>query len=226
VITYTLSLRKKLNGQIPSFYALLPLESFQYGAIALLWLFSKGHLLKLIPFCAFSALQVAFFTSNKLLPGNNNAQKFEEFVSNNSRAIQRFVGWSDLLLFLRLLLDVFMIVPGSMICLVAYGIFLRIRFAYIAQAQETLRDVQAFIDNYANKPTSNPKIKEYWLRVKDALQTHQGPELNFTKPVKEEPPKPKGPRRTGSASGLFIDEEPVNLPSSDAAADTAKSTAV
>lgn len=218
VITYGLSLRKKLNGQIPSFYALLPLESFQYGAIAVLWLVSKGHLLKLIPYCIHSGFQIAFFAANKLSSGTDNAQKLDKFMEANQKKIQRVIGWSDFLLFFRLLLDVFMLVPGSMVCLILYGVFLRIRIAYIAQVQDTIERVQQYIEDYANKPTTNPKIKKYWIRVKDALQSQEGPQLNFAKPLKKEKPKSKPTRRrTGSESGLFIDEEPINLPATTTA---------
>jgi hypothetical protein len=210
VMTYGISLRKKLLGQIPSFYALLPIETFQYWLLAIAWLVTSDYLLKLISYSVYSILQSANFVSTKLIPGTPNAEKIDRFISQHSHRMELAVSRVSLLLLLRLILDVLMVRMGSGLSLVAYGVFYRIRFEYAPLTRETLKEAEAILDRVFSYEKMPPKVTTIWKRVKYTVDNYQMYQLTPKK--KEQPPAATttgtAPRdahkRTGSDSDLFL----------------------
>ncbi|ANB15423.1 hypothetical protein AWJ20_3050 [Sugiyamaella lignohabitans] len=183
VATYAISLNQKLKGQIPTFYALLPLESFQYGALASLWLISRGHLLKLIPYFVFSLLQASHFASTKLIAGTANAEKIDSEINKSAAKLEKIVSWNNIFLGLRLVLDFICIRSGAFVSLIAFGIFFRLRVEYSPGAAETVRELYVHVDKLLSNPKVPAKVQDVWKKVKWNIEHYEKHELKPAKPA-------------------------------------------
>lgn len=179
-VVYSLSLLQRFQGEKPSTYVLLRMDSFQYGAIGFFWLFTKWHFIKIVPFAFFSSLHVSSFALQHLQPGSSLYSRVEKFQNVDGPKMMRIVVYSDLLVFLRLFLDLITFQNGTFFSILAFSFYYRIRLAYSPITQNVSEEVFARIDNFIASPKVPAKVKEIWANVKDAAGTHDSPTLDPT----------------------------------------------
>lgn len=172
-VTYLLSLFQRFQGQRPSFYVLLRMDSFQYGALGFFWLFTKWHFIKIIPFAFFSAMHTAEYVSQELKPGTKLAADIEKFFDTMGEKLYRGVAWCNIVIGFRLILDCLAVRRGSSISLLAFGFFYRIRIAYSPVTAEVLQELLAKVDTLANHPKSPAKVKDIWSKIKEAIDNYE-----------------------------------------------------
>lgn len=170
---YAISLTKRFEGEVPSVYVLLRMESFQYGALAFFWIFTRWHYLKVIPFFYFSAMHTAEFMSSRLQPGSAIASHLNKFLNVDGPKLLKFIAYVNTLLLVRLFLDVLTFRPGSGISLLVYAFFFRIQVAYSVDTSNAMVDIKNRIETFVEGPKAPAKVKELWAQLKDASNSQQ-----------------------------------------------------
>lgn len=166
VATYSLSLSHSLGvksgkREIPVF-AVLHLPTFQYGALAALWVISRHHLLKLTPYFVYSLLQVADHTAHKL---HYETETIDYYLDKYASKLQRFVANCNVLLFVRLLLDVLMIRRGSGVSMIVYIFYFRLTMDN-PETASALKNMESHLDTFFNQSFIPAKVNQVWSRVK------------------------------------------------------------
>lgn len=171
-VAYSLSLYQRFQGEIPSFYVLLEMDSFQYGALGFFWLFTSHHFIKILPFAVFALLQGSEFIATDVMPGSSLAKKIQDFQAKYSNELMVKTTYINLLIILRLVLDLLLIKNGALLSLGVFAFYFRIRIAYSEITQNVLKDLEQKIDVAVSKPKTPKKIKDIWAKVKDMLFSH------------------------------------------------------
>lgn len=177
-ITYSISLFQRFGGTIPSFYVMLRMESFQYGALGLLWLVSRYHWIKIVPFFGYSVLQASDYIATELQPGTPRSKKIVEFQKKYIQEITDYIAWANLAILLRIAIEVITIRRGSGVAALAYSLFFRIRLAYSPSQAKVLYDIKQFIDTKMEHPKVPAKIKEQWAGFNANAQSYDMFELD------------------------------------------------
>lgn len=167
VLTYGLALLQNLNGTEGNFYTLLPLHTFQYTFLAVLWLFTSKHLIKLAPYIVFSSLHVLqTITTEK--SSDKQKELFKKADEEYAPKALLVIGYLELLFFLQLILDIFLGRRLSFVSFVSFSALYRIRVMVPGRSWDILSDVGNRLDTYITTKAS-PSMKEKWLRFKDKL---------------------------------------------------------
>lgn len=172
VVTYALSVKQKLKGAPVTVYAVLPLDSFQFGSLALLWLLTRRNFVKLLPYLGISALQAADFASAKL----GMAEKFQPILDKNADRAAKMISYMTLGMFLPLIVDVITVRTGSFVALLSYIFFYRIRLAFSPLARSAVNDLMDLIDKRVAK--SSPKVQNYWKKLKWTIENYETHQLD------------------------------------------------
>lgn len=154
------------------------MESFQYGALGLLWLVSRYHWVKIVPFFGYSVLQASDFIANELVPGTPRAKKILDLQKKYIKEITDYIAWANLAILLRIAVEVMTIRRGSGVAALAYSLFLRIRLAYSPSQAKVLYDIKGFVDAKMQHPKVPAKVKEYWNSVNANAQAYDVFELD------------------------------------------------
>lgn len=178
VATYGLSLFKRFGGAHPSFYVLLRMESFQYGALGLLWLFSRYHWIKIVPFFAYSALQASDFVATEFRPDTPLAAQIVDFRTQHVEEITRCIAYANLAILARIVLEVITLRSGSGVAALAYALFLRIRTAYSPKQQQVMAEIKECIDTQMQNPKVPANVKKIWDRATNSAETYDSFELD------------------------------------------------
>lgn len=205
VMTYGLSLRRKLQGQIPDIYALMPIDTFQYMALACIWFCTHGHFLKLVPYFVYSLLHSCDFIANRLYPGTTMSKDIKASISKHTLRLEKITVYSNLLLLGRLLLDVLLLRRGATIAFLAFCFFMRIRVAYTDITKDTLKEIESAIDTYImNKENIPQKYKEKWRLLKSDIDSFSATQLTRPRVKRGEEGKRDHNYTGGKDSNLWI----------------------
>lgn len=177
-IAYGVSLYQRFGGVHPSFYVLLRMESFQYGALAALWLVSRYHWIKIVPFFAYSALQASDYIATEAQPGSALSQKIIDFRTNHIVEVSRYIAYANLAIYARIILEVITIRPGSTMTTLAYSLFFRIRLAYSPSQHESIEEIKQMIDSKMQHPKVPAKVKEVWDKATKNADSYEHFELD------------------------------------------------
>jgi hypothetical protein len=171
VITYSISLFKKTGAQNsargsaarrPSIFRLLSFQTFQYGALAVFWLVSKHHLLKLTPYLVYSSLQLLKFVRDS----SEDKTKFQGILNSESTyKLERVVADNNILLFLRLLLDLLMVRPGSGVSLLIYMFYFRLTME-LPPTKDALDNLEDQADKIFTNKAMPAIIQDLWKKAK------------------------------------------------------------
>jgi hypothetical protein len=178
-ITYGLSVRQKLKGGRPTIYGLLPLDSFQFGALACVWLFTHRNFVKLIPFMFVSILQAADFASTKL--GMHDT--VQPMLDKGAYQVEDLIAHINVIMFGPLIVDVLLLRTGSFVSLLAYLFFYRLRLAFSLLTQTTVDNIMNGIDSRVEKMP--PRVQEMWKKAKRAVNSYEGIDLESYAPHRD-----------------------------------------
>lgn len=141
------------------------MESFQYGALGALWLVSRYHWIKIVPFFAYSALQASDYVATELRPGTPLAEKILTLRSNHIAEVSKYIAYANLAIFARIILEVLLLRTGSTMATLAYSLFFRIRLAYSPSQDETMEEIKSVINAKIQNPKVPAKVKDLWTKL-------------------------------------------------------------
>lgn len=168
---YGLSLNQRFQGQRPSFFVLLRMDSFQYGALGFFWLFTTWHFIKIVPFIYFSAMHASDFIAAQLKTDSTLRTNLNRFQRVDGPRLLKLINYNNLLVLGRLILDVITFRNGSMLSLLVFLFYYRIRIAYSPATLEVLQEVRAKIDELSENPKVPAKVKEAWSNLKQLMDS-------------------------------------------------------
>lgn len=143
----------------PSYYDLLSDENFQSILIALLWMFSRASLYKLLPFMITSYLHL---TSKKQVVQNANDEKKNTESKSTDIQLLHFIAYSEIIVAVTILFDALMFKDGtSGFVLVLYLSIYWLRINFSPYVQMTFLRLLVKLDKKIP-----PKHKEKWEKVK------------------------------------------------------------
>lgn len=177
-ITYGLSLYHRFGGARPSFYVLLRMENFQYGFLGFLWLVSRWHWIKIVPYFGYSLLQASNYYATEVKPDSPISKQIEDLRTKHIAQFSEMLAHANLLVMLRIILEVITLRPGSTVAVLAYSFFLRIRFAYSGEQKKSFTTVKKTVDNLIDNPKTPAKIKDVYTKICTQLGTMDHYELD------------------------------------------------
>lgn len=154
------------------------MDSFQYGSLAFFWLFTRWHLIKIIPFVFFSGMHMAEYVADELKPGTKISDDIHKLVSEHGATLYRYTAWCNITIFVRLFIDCLLLRHGSTVSLFVFALFFRIRVAYSPVTQQVIKDLLGHIDTLANNPKVPAKVQSYWAQIKNALENYEPTSLD------------------------------------------------
>ncbi|KAA8913203.1 hypothetical protein TRICI_003265 [Trichomonascus ciferrii] len=200
-VAYGVSVYKKSGHSHKrlSTLTLLQFQSFQYGVLALLWLISKRHLLKVVPYLIYSILQIANFYATNIAKDDKKAD-IESKLQQHGNKMERIVADCHIALWLRLLSDVIMLVPDSGVSILIFSFFFRLSMEH-EPTQSAMDDLEEIIDDFMMKSFVPKAVQGKWKRLQNAIADYNSYQL--TPDVPEEPEekpndKPNGKPGTGA----------------------------
>lgn len=167
LFTYGNSLRQQLGGELPGFFALLPVETFQYLLLAGMWLVSPKHVTKLAQFLPISFMHVMDFASVYISRKDKTSRAFNWYIEHFSYRVNKTIGFINLFMFLQLFYDCLRLRPFSAISLVFYLVFYRIRLMFAPITKESLDDLFKFVDNELSQPNRPEFLRKKWQLIKN-----------------------------------------------------------
>ncbi|CAN6600906.1 hypothetical protein TRVA0_001S09560 [Trichomonascus vanleenenianus] len=174
--TYGFSLRQKLYGEgknrqrPPSFFMVLHFATAQYFLLSLLWLVSRQHLLKLTPYVVYSLLQAAEFAATYVIKDEDQKARVHALVNDHAYQLEVLVAYSNVLLCLRLLLDVLLIRTASGLSFMA--MLFTFRFSMQNRAtKDGLKKVESLADKLLTHEKVPAKVQDVWKKIKWSIDT-------------------------------------------------------
>lgn len=157
--------------------ALLQNGDVVYFLLALLWFFTPMFTLSLLPYAIFSLFHVLIYFKGILLPEvfglNPENSKMVTFITNFVRSFNEksmyLVGSIELNLFVLLLVRALFWYPRSWIILVAYTLFVKIRYENSKYMQATFAQWRVRFDGAMSHPSVPPMIKRVYGKIKSLL---------------------------------------------------------
>lgn len=170
-VTYAISLIHALGGESPGFYSLLPLQTFQYGCLSFLWIWTWPHAIKILPFALYSSLHVSEFAKNYLSrTGKHTGTIFHGLADNIGPEAANWIAYLDLFMLVQLAFDFILIRKGAVVSLVVFGFFYRIQLMYSAITFNAFMDVYSRVDAQLTKSTVPKAIREPWMRLRNRIE--------------------------------------------------------
>lgn len=157
--------------------ALLQNGDVLYFLLALLWFVTPQFTLALVPYAFFSLFHVLIYFKGILLPEifGLNAENskvvtlISNFVRNFNERCMYWVGSIELNMFLLLVLRALLWYPRSWIVLVAYTLFVKIRFENSKYMQATFAQWRVRFDGAMSHPSIPPVLKRVYGKIKSLL---------------------------------------------------------
>lgn len=172
ISTYWLSLMRMLDGQRPPFSNLLHLDTAQYLLLAILWLFTPQHNLKVLPFWLYALLQSLDFCDKHFsITGETNA-KIKGALEKIAPPIVLGVAYIDYFMFVVLIWDALLIRPGAMFALLGYIIFYRARLMFQKLPQQVVNTVWHEVDQQLSRDDTPEFLANLWRQIKDRIINH------------------------------------------------------
>lgn len=165
-VTYGMSLRQQLGGELPGFFALLPVETFQYLMLAAIWLISPKHVTKLSQFLPISFMHVMDFSSVYISKKDKTTRAFNWYIEHFSYRVSKAIGYINLFMFVQLFYDCLRLRPFSTISLGFYIVFYRVRLMFAPITRESLEDLFEFVDKELSQPNKPEFIRSKWQLIK------------------------------------------------------------
>lgn len=178
-LTYTLSLLKTLNGAEPGFYSLLPLPTFQYIIVALLWIFTIPHTIKLVPFALYSLLHVADAASEHHSTSKSRSRIAHSLSDNWAPKILKLSGYLDIWLVIELLKDCLFIKPGAVISLLVYGFFFRVKLMFLPSSRDAAWHCYDCVDKYLSRQDCPRRVRKIWIRARNRIRPEEQKDSNL-----------------------------------------------
>jgi len=182
LISYAIVCQKSLGNPQPNLAyvkrALLD-ENVQYFLLAFFWWSSKPVTMALWPYAIFSLFHALTFTRTTLMPqflppvpsANGGApqphplaKRLQAWVKANYDTAMRIVAYTELLIFVRVLLGAITF-QNSLLTPLIYAHFLRQRYYQSAFTREAFATTVARIDAYVRKPGNPPMLIQVWDRA-------------------------------------------------------------
>ncbi|QLL32849.1 hypothetical protein HG536_0D03710 [Torulaspora globosa] len=157
--------------------ALLQNGDVLYFLLALMWFITPKFTLALVPYAFFSLFHVLIYCKSILLPevfgltaeNSKVVSLIANFVRNFNERCMYWVGSMELNLFLFLALRALLWYPRSWIILVAYTLFIKIRFENSKYMQATFAQWRVRFDGAVSHPSIPPVLKRGYGKVKSLL---------------------------------------------------------
>lgn len=172
-LTYTLSILKFLNGAEPGFFSLLPLPTFQYIIISVLWAFTVPHTIKLVPFALYSLLHSADTASVYHSTSKSHSRIFQGLSDNLAPKIVRLNGYLDIWLMTELFRDCVLVRPGAVVSLMVYGFFYRVKLLFLPSSQDAALQCYRSIDKYLTRQDCPRRIRTLWVRLRNRFRAEE-----------------------------------------------------
>jgi hypothetical protein len=194
LISYAIVCQKSLGVPQPNAgfikRALLD-ENVQYFLLAFFWWTSKPITITLLPYTIFSLFHALTFTRTTLMPQflppsppataggpvqpHPIAKKLQVWVKSNYDSAMRIVAYTELVIFVRVLLGAITF-QNSLISPLVYAHFLRQRYYQSAFTREALAVTNIRIDGFVRR-AGNPMISQVWDKGRGLISRWAGSEL-------------------------------------------------
>lgn len=157
--------------------ALLQNGDVLYFLLALMWFITPKFTLALVPYAFFSLFHVLIYLKSILLPevfgltaeNSKAVSLITRFVRNFNERCMYWVGSMELNLFLFLALRALLWYPRSWIILLAYTLFIKIRFENSKYMQATFAQWRVRFDGAVSHPSIPPVLKRGYGKFKSML---------------------------------------------------------
>lgn len=169
VATYANSLRQHLGGELPGFFALLPVETFQYLMLAAMWLISPKHVTKLAQFMPISFMHVMDFASVYLSRKGKSAKVFNWYIENFSYRVDKTTGYINLFMFIQLAYDCLRFRSFAVTSMFFYIIFYRVRLMFAPLTRQTLDELYELLDHELSQDNKPEFIRVKWSHIKNRV---------------------------------------------------------
>ncbi|QLQ79727.1 hypothetical protein HG537_0C03750 [Torulaspora globosa] len=179
IITYQHYASKSKTSSEQKFtpQALLQNGDVLYFLLALMWFITPKFTLALVPYSFFSLFHVLIYCKSILLPevfsltaeNSKVVSLITNFVRNFNERCMYWVGSMELNLFLFLALRALLWYPRSWIILLAYTLFIKIRFENSKYMQATFAQWRVRFDGAVSHPSIPPVLKRGYGKVKSLL---------------------------------------------------------
>lgn len=162
-------------------------ENFQYWSLAAYWTFTKPVALALLPFATFSFFHVATFTRTTIIPkvfptqptpgqaqpsSHPYSKKIHAWVKANYDPAMILVAWTELAIFVRILLGVVLLFTRwrvSILTLLIYGQFLRVRYFHSNFTRTVFAKADAELTARLNQQGIPPAVPATWAKVRSLI---------------------------------------------------------
>jgi len=194
-------------------------ENFQYFLLAMFWWFTKPVPLALLPYATFSLFHALTFTRTNIIPKifpptpapgqaaertqqHPFAKSIHAWVKANYDSAMRSVAWTELVIFVRVLLGaIFGFIPflsnkmpfkNSLLTPLLFAHFLRLRYYHSNFTRQVISTTDAYVNNYTSGPDAHPLVKQVWTPFRAAVTKWGGSAIE---------PQPAAAAPTGAAAG-------------------------
>ncbi|KAH7921953.1 hypothetical protein BV22DRAFT_690356 [Leucogyrophana mollusca] len=185
LLSYAIVCHKSLGTPQPTLEfvrrALLD-ENVQYFLLAFFWWTSKPVAIALLPYTIFSLFHALTFTRTTLMPQflppaapaaaggppqpHPLAKRLQGWVKANYDPAMRLVAFTELLIFVRVLLGA-VTFRNSLLSPLVYGHFLRQRYYQSAFTRDAIALADARISGLVNRPGNPPMLINVWAKARE-----------------------------------------------------------
>ncbi|CDK26992.1 unnamed protein product [Kuraishia capsulata CBS 1993] len=144
---------------MPSYFALLSTQNFQYLSLSFIWQFNRNSLFKLLPYFLISVLQLSLHFNIKP-------------VLKLDKVFKVVIVYNELFLFVLLIFDTILLRGTSGYALVMFGLFYWLRLLHNESTRKLLYNVLVKLDGPLSK-SKNDRIRSQWQKIKVILNSDQ-----------------------------------------------------
>lgn len=168
--------------------ALLADNNVQYAFDALIWFFAPRTVLSLAPFILFAIVHVLGFLQEQILPALNYPStsglsvRISSLIKNNHERLLNYSANFELILLVVLIFKALIFAKRSWIVLVAYSVFVKLRYESSVYTRSALKAYEVRLDGVLSDPRLPVQVKQLWAKVKSVLRNYVGvPVVSKTK---------------------------------------------
>lgn len=156
---------------------LLQNENVLYFTLSLLWFLTPSFTFTLLPYSIFALFHALNYLKNTLLPQvfnmtleNSKVVVFiNKFINDYNERCMHWVGTSELSLLLILILRILAWYPRSLIVIVLYSVFIKLRYENSKYMKTAFAQWRVRLDGVFAHPSIPPQVKLWYSKGKMAL---------------------------------------------------------
>ncbi|CAI4047121.1 hypothetical protein SUVZ_12G0340 [Saccharomyces uvarum] len=165
------SVKSRISGLLKS-------EDVLYLILAVFWLFTPRFSFSLIPFFAFAVFHVLIYVEKVFLPkvfhlsskeSSGILRFIDKFVVQYNDLCMHWVGTSELLIFILILIRAILCFQRSWIMLVVYAAFIKLRYENSKYMKAAFAQWRVRMDGIISHPSVPPYIKRAYNAAKMSL---------------------------------------------------------